>query len=82
MFWIAIIVAMVFGSRILRTHMQTRHMQYGARSRDDDQLIGSMQLEINRLTERVQVLERLATDDDRNLTREINSLRDRPSTRF
>jgi hypothetical protein len=45
-------------------------------------MIGSMQLEINRLADRVKVLERLATDDDRNLSREINSLRDRPTTRL
>jgi hypothetical protein len=41
-----------------------------------------MQMEINRLADRVKVLERLATDDERNLTREIDSLRDRPSARF
>jgi hypothetical protein len=80
-FWVAVIVALVIGSRIWRTHLQTRHMQAG-RSRGDEQLIASMQLEINRLTERVKVLERLATDDDRNLSREIDSLRDRPTARF
>jgi len=38
-----------------------------------------MQNQIDRLTDRVAVLERLLTDDDRRLSREINSLRDRPS---
>jgi len=80
MVWIAVIVAIVFGSRMWRTHMMTQ-MRAG-RSREDDQMIGSMQSEITRLTDRVKVLERLATDDDRNLTREINSLRDRPAARF
>lgn len=80
MFWIFAIVAVVFGSRMWRTHMMTQ-MRSG-RSREDDQLIGSMQLEINRLTDRVKVLERIATDDDRNLSREIDGLRDRPAARF
>ena len=79
MLWIVIIVAIVFGSRMLRTRMMTQ-MRSG-RSREDDQMIGSMQSEINRLTDRVKVLERLATDDDRNLSREINSLRDHPAAR-
>jgi hypothetical protein len=81
MFWIAVIVAIVIGSRVWRTHLRTRHM-YANRSQADEQMIGSMQLEINRLADRVKVLERLATDDDRNLSREINSLRDRPTARF
>ena len=79
MVWIVVIVAIVFGSRMLRTRMMTQ-MRSG-RSREDDQMIGSMQSEINRLTDRVKVLERLATDDDRNLSREINSLRDHPAAR-
>ena len=79
MFWVVLIVAIVLGSRMLRTHMMTQ-MRSG-RSREDDQMIGSMQSEINRLTDRVKVLERLATDDDRNLSREINSLRDHPAAR-
>ena len=80
MFWVVLIVAIVLGSRMLRTHMMTQ-MRSG-RSREDDQMIGSMQSEITRLTDRVKVLERLATDDDRNLSREINSLRDRPAARI
>jgi hypothetical protein len=79
-FWIAVIVALVIGSRMWRTHMMTR--MHAGRSQADEQLIGSMQMEINRLADRVKVLERLATDDERNLTREIDSLRDRPSARF
>ena len=42
-------------------------------------MLGSMQSQIDRLTERVAVLEKLVTDDDRNLAREIDRLRDRPS---
>jgi phage shock protein B len=74
---VVLIVAIVFGARIWRTHMLTRSRT--ARSREDDALIGSMQAQVDRLTERVAVLEKLVTDDDRNLSREIDRLRgDRP----
>lgn len=75
---VVLIVAIVFGAKIWRTHMLTRSRI--GRSREDDALIGSMQAQVDRLTERVQVLEKLITDDDRNLAREIDRLRgDRPS---
>lgn len=75
---VVLIVAIVFGAKIWRTHMLTRAQR--GRSREDEALLGSMQAQIDRLTERVQVLEKLVTDDDRNLAREIDRLRDtRPS---
>lgn len=75
---VVLIVAIVFGAKIWRTHLLTR-AQMG-RSRGDDAMIGSMQAQIDRLSQRVQVLEKLVTDDDRNLAREIDRLRgDRPS---
>ena len=75
---VVLIVAIVFGAKIWRTHVLTRSRV--GRSREDDALIGSMQAQVDRLTERVQVLEKLITDDDRNLAREIDRLRgDRPS---
>lgn len=46
-------------------------------AREDQAIIGQMQQQIDRLTDRVAVLERLVTDDDRKLAREIDSLRDR-----
>lgn len=46
-------------------------------SQQDDAIVASMQQQIDRLTARVQVLERLVTDDDRRLSREIDGLRDR-----
>ena len=73
---VVLIVAIVFGARIWRTHLLTKARM--GRSREDEALIGSMQSQIDRLTERVAVLERLVTDDDRRLSREIDSLRDRP----
>ena len=74
---VVLIVAIVFGAKIWRTHMLTRARV--GRSEADEHLIGSMQQQIDRLTDRVAVLERLMTDDDRNLAREIDRLRDRPS---
>jgi hypothetical protein len=76
---VVLIVAIVFGAKIWRTHLLTKARM--GRSREDDALIGSMQSQIDRLTERVQVLEKLVTDDDRRLAREIDSLRggDQPS---
>lgn len=73
---VVLIVAIVFGAKIWRTHMITQART--GRSREDDALIGSMQSQIDRLTDRVAVLERLLTDDDRRLSREIDRLRDRP----
>ena len=72
---VVLIVAIVFGAKIWRTHLLTRARV--GRSREDEVLIGSMQSQIDRLTERVAVLEKLVTDDDRRLAREIYSLRDR-----
>jgi phage shock protein B len=74
---VVLIVAIVFGAKIWRTHMLTRARV--GRSEADEHIIGSMQQQIDKLTDRVAVLERLLTDDDRNLAREIDRLRDRPS---
>ena len=46
-------------------------------SHQDEAIVGSMQQQIDKLTARVQVLERLVTDDDRRLSREIDGLRNR-----
>jgi hypothetical protein len=46
-------------------------------SHQDDAIVASMQQQIDKLTARVQVLERLVTDDDRRLSREIDGLRNR-----
>jgi hypothetical protein len=50
------------------------------RSRADEMIIGSMQSQIDKLTDRVGVLEKLVTDDDRRLSREIDQLRGRERT--
>ncbi len=70
---VVLIVAIVFGTKLLRTRMLTR----AERGRGDDQQISSaMQVQIDRLTDRVNVLEKLVTDDDRRLASEIDRLRD------
>ena len=65
------IVWLVQNGKLKRAELQS------GRSNADDAIIGQMQQQIDRLTDRVQVLERLVTDDDRRLSREIDSLRDR-----
>ena len=70
---VVLIVAIVFGAKLWRTQMIMQGKL--GRSRADDQLIGSMQSQIDRLTDRVAVLEKLVTDDDRRLASEIERLR-------
>ena len=72
------IVGIVFGSKAWRTWMLTKHRS--ARSPEDDRLISDMARQIEKLSDRVAVLERLATDEDRKLANEIERLRrdDRP----
>ena len=71
------IVAIVSGGKTWRAYML--HKTRTDRTHADDAMLGSMQSQIDKLTERVKVLEKLVTDDDRNLAREIDRLRDRPS---
>ena len=67
------IVWLVQNGKLRRAQLAT------GRTREDDVVAASMQQQIDKLTDRVAVLERLVTDDDRRLAREIDSLRrDRP----
>ena len=70
----AMIVAIVW---IVVNAKNKRAELYSGSSREDQAVIGQMQQQIDRLTDRIAVLERLVTDDDRRLSREIDSLRDR-----
>lgn len=65
------IIWVIQNGKVRRTELRTRG------SREDDVVMGEMQAQINKLTDRVAVLERLVTDDDRRLSREIDSLRSR-----
>jgi len=70
----AMVVAIVW---IVQHNKSRRAEMFRGPSREDDAVMGSMQAQIDKLTDRVAVLERLVTDDDRRLAREIDSLRDR-----
>lgn len=68
------VVAIVY---LIQNGKNRRAELMSGRSSQDDAIVGQMQQQIDRLTARVQVLERLVTDDDRRLSREIDGLRDR-----
>ena len=70
----AMVVAIVW---LVQDGKNKRAQMIAGGSREDQAVIGPMQQQIDRLTDRVAVLERLVTDDDRRLSREIDSLRDR-----
>lgn len=79
---IVLIVAIVFGAKLMRTQMVLR-ARMDTRSSEDQRVNGTMQAQIDRLTDRVAVLEKLVTDDDRRLAREIDGLREaRPAPRL
>jgi len=72
----AMVVAIVW---IVQQGKSKRAEVFRGRSGQDEAIIGAMQQQIDKLTDRVAVLERLVTDDDRRLAREIDGLRrDRP----
>lgn len=70
----AMVVAIVW---LVQNGKNKRLEMMSGGSREDQAIIGQMQQQIDRLTDRVAVLERLVTDDDRRLSREIDGLRDR-----
>lgn len=72
----AMVVAIVW--IIQQGKLRRAEMARGARG--DDPVAIQMQQQIDKLTDRVAVLERLVTDDDRRLSREIDGLRDRRPT--
>jgi phage shock protein B len=69
----AMVVAIVW----IIANAKTRRGEMNRAASGDDAVIAQMQHQIDRLTDRVQVLEKLVTDDDRRLSREIDGLRDR-----
>jgi hypothetical protein len=71
----AMVVAIVW---IVQSGKNRRAELMSGRSRGDDAVLGAMQAQIEKLTDRVAVLEKLVTDDDRRLSREIDRLRDGP----
>ncbi|MEZ5937775.1 MAG: hypothetical protein R3C52_06095 [Hyphomonadaceae bacterium] len=70
---VVLIVAIVFGAKLWRTQMMLRARM--SRNEAGGAVVSGMQEQIDRLTRRVAVLEKLATDDDRRLAGEIERLR-------
>ncbi len=73
---VVFIVAIVTLAGVWRTYLVTQARR--TRAAAEDGLVESMQAQIDRLTDRVAVLEKLVTDDDRRLAREIDGLGPRP----
>lgn len=69
----AMVVAIVW--IVQQGKLRRTELHRGARG--DGAVVAQMQQQIDKLTDRVAVLERLVTDDDRRLSREIDGLRDR-----
>lgn len=79
-----VIATLVFIYLIVRMAMKHEERKLSVKSGADqrtDQILAETQAEVAKLRERVQVLERLATDDDSRLAREINRLGDNAATR-
>jgi hypothetical protein len=70
----AMVVAIIY---VIQNGKLRRAQLLSRGAHQDDVVVASMQQQIEKLTARVQVLERLVTDDDRRLSREIDGLRDR-----
>ncbi len=71
----AMVVAIVW---IIQQGKSKRAELRSGLSQADGAVIAQMQQQIDRLSDRVRVLEKLVTDDDQRLAREIDRLRDRP----
>jgi hypothetical protein len=80
----AVIIATVYFTYLIvkmaLQHEEKRLAMKGGGERVE-QILADAQKEVASLRERVQVLERLATDEDRRLASEISRLGDGPTTR-
>lgn len=79
-----VIATLIFIYLIVRMAMKHEEKKMALKAAPDervDQILAETQAEMAKLRERVQVLERLATDDDSRLAREINRLGDNASIR-
>lgn len=63
------------GMKTERMRMKTQAYGYGEETEQLRGVVGEMHHEIGKLRERVRVLEKLVTDDDRRLADEIERLR-------
>jgi sialic acid synthase SpsE len=69
LFYVVLIVAVVVTADTIQKYLKLRHEQRTNDEKADDELERLTQLE-----ERIRVLERIVTEDKRDLRREINSL--------
>lgn len=71
----AMVVAIIW---LIQRGKNHRAELLAGRSHQEDVVVAQMQQQIDKLSDRVRVLEKLVTDDDQRLAREIDRLRDRP----
>lgn len=77
---VAIVIIATIG-KVMNTRYQSRHGitkdEHGNQSHAAQQLLGDQDIEIKKLKERVQILERIVTENNNavDLDREIESLR-------
>ena len=69
MFWIFCIVAVVFAAESYQKYLKTQH----EKKQSDPELEASL-AKIKTLEERIQVLERIITENKRDIGREIDNL--------
>lgn len=73
---VVLIVAIVMAATVMKTRMQSRggHGEDGSRENAE---AARLREEVKMLKERIHVLERITTDRENSLSREIDELRDR-----
>jgi hypothetical protein len=78
-----IIAAIYFSYLIVKMALEHEEKKLGTRAGNDraDQILAETHAEMAKLRERVQVLERLATDEDRRVSNEISRLGDNAGAR-
>jgi hypothetical protein len=79
-----VVTTLVFIFLIVRMALKHEEKKLAAKSGANqrlDQILADTQAEVARLRERVQVLERLATDEDRRVASEISRLGDNAGIR-
>jgi hypothetical protein len=75
------LVAILGGQRIEREKIKLKQIQAAAVA-GDSAAMGSVMAEVERLKQRVAVLEKLVTDDDRRLSEEISRLKEAAGPRI
>ena len=73
---VVLIVAIVMFAGVLRARYSGHHRRRGVEGGDDAEAL-RLREEVKQLKERIHVLERITTDRENSLSREIDELRDR-----